>query len=234
MPARRLTAFGAVLVAASLAVYAWLHVTPPSADLDWRRRTISQYALLENGWAFDVATLLLAAGSAAVLAALVRSGAVRARSGAFAALALWVAGLIGVVVFEKHNWAAGPSISGDVHRAASLLAFLSLPAGAVLAGAPWLRRRSDRQATRAAAVAVFLAGIVSLLCFSPILWALVSETWTGVRWWHAIPLGGVERLLGAVEVSTVLLLARWAFTPAATDDPDRSQAGTLTAGRARP
>ncbi len=84
--------------------------------------------------------MLLAAGSAAIGVALVRAGVFRARSGAAVALALWVAGLVGVVLFEKHNWSAGPSISGDVHRAASLLAFLSLPVAAVLAGRPWLRR----------------------------------------------------------------------------------------------
>jgi hypothetical protein len=229
--ARRLTLLGVACVAASLALYAWLHVTPPSADLDWRTRTVSQYALLDNGWAFDAATLLLAAGSAAVLAALLRTGAVRPRSGAVAGLGLWVVGLIGVVVFEKHNWSAGPSMSGDVHRAASLLAFLGLPAGAMLGAAPWLRRPG----ARAAAVAVFLAGLVSLLCFSPILWALISETWTGVRWWRAIPLGGVERLLGAAEVVTVLLMARWAYrsAPFVADRPG-GQAGILAAGRARP
>jgi hypothetical protein len=61
---------------------------------------------------------------------------------------------------------------------------------------------------------VALGGAVSLLCFTPILWALVSEPWTGVRWWRAIPLGGVERLLGLAEVVTVLLLAWWAVRAA--------------------
>jgi hypothetical protein len=54
------------------------------------------------------------------------------------ALMLWVAGLVGVVLFVKHDWAAGPSLYGDIHRAASFVAFLSLPAGALLAAAPWL------------------------------------------------------------------------------------------------
>ncbi|MEU4425885.1 DUF998 domain-containing protein [Actinoplanes sp. NPDC024001] len=207
---RHLARFGVACVAACLGLFAWLHLTPPSALLDWRTRTLSQYALLDNGWAFDTATLLLALGSAAVILALVRAGVLRARSGAAVALWLWVAGLIGVVVFEKHNWAVGPSISGDVHRAASLLAFLSLPVAALLAGAFGLRR----PAARTAATAVLLAGAVSLLCFTPILWALLAEPWTGVRWWRAIPLGTVERLLGLAEVVTVLLLARWAtLTP---------------------
>ncbi|GAA0225483.1 DUF998 domain-containing protein [Cryptosporangium japonicum] len=192
---------GAACVGVSLVLFGVLHVVPPSAELDWSRRTISQYALLPNGWLFDAATLLLAAGSLAVVAALHRAGLLT--RGAGVALLLWVVGLVGVVWFEKHDWSVGPSVSGDVHRAASLLAFLSLPAGALLAAAPRLRH-SD------AARRVAVGGVVSFLCFTPILWALVSEPWTGVRWWRAIPLGGVERVLGLAEVATVLLLAGWA------------------------
>ena len=204
---------GVLCVAASLVLYALLHLLPPSADLDWSRRTISQYALLSNGWVFDAATLLLAAGSLAVLVALRRAGLVR--RGAAVALLLWVAGLIGVVWFEKHNWSVGPSLSGDIHRVASLVAFLSLPAGALLAAAPWLRAPDTRPPARLVAA----GGALSLLCFTPILWALVSEPWTGVRWWQAIPLGGVERLLGLAEVMTVLVMAWWAARTARTAHP---------------
>ncbi|MEU8659859.1 DUF998 domain-containing protein [Actinoplanes philippinensis] len=196
---RALAALGVAAVLTSLGLYASLHVLPPSADLDWTRRTISQYALMPDGWVFDVATLLLAAGSAAILAALRRAG--RLGRGALTVLALWVVGLVGVVWFEKHNWQAGPSMSGDVHRVFSVVAFLSLPIGALLA------------AGRAPGTARWVAagGVVSLLCFTPILWAVLAQSWTGVRWWHAIPLGTVERLLGLAEVVTVLLLAVWAL-----------------------
>lgn len=201
MSIRFLSALGAGCVLASLVLYGVLHLVPPSAGLDWSRRTISQYALLSNGWLFDTATLALAAGSLAVVLALWRASLLS--WGAGVALLLWVVGLVGVVWFEKHNWAVGPSIGGNIHRAASLLAFLSLPAGALLAAAP-------RRAHSPAARWVALGGIVSFGCFAPILWALVSEPWTGVRWWRAIPLGGVERALGLAEVATVLLLAGWA------------------------
>ncbi|MEV4276596.1 DUF998 domain-containing protein [Actinoplanes xinjiangensis] len=205
---RALAALGVAGVLASLALYASLHVLPPSAGLDWSRRTISQYALMPNGWIFDAATLLLAAGSAAILAALHRTG--RLTRGALVALALWVVGLVGVVWFEKHNWQAGPSMSGDVHRVASVVAFLSLPIGALLA--------AGRRPGRARWVAA--GGVVSLLCFTPILWAVLAEPWTGVRWWQAIPLGTVERLLGLAEVLTVLLLAWWAVrTESVRDRP---------------
>ncbi|GLY07147.1 DUF998 domain-containing protein [Actinoplanes sp. NBRC 101535] len=299
-----LAGIGVACVVASLGLYAMLHVVQPSAELDWARRTISQYALLSNGWAFDAATLLLAAGSSAVLVALLRAGVVTLP--AVVALVLWILGLVGVVWFEKHNWAAGPSSSGDIHRVASVIAFLSLPAGALLAAWPWLHAdrpaglRSDRAAgswsDRAAGLrsdraagswsdraaelrsdrpagsrsdraagseagrqgeldadqvaalsagrssevdadradrfsglhvglparVVAFGGVASLLCFAPILWAVVAEPWTGVRWWRAIPLGGVERLLGLVEVATVLLLAWWAVRATRSAVPEES------------
>jgi hypothetical protein len=207
---RGLARLGVACVAMSLALFAWLHLTPPSAQVDWRTRTLSQYALLENGWTFDVATLLLAAGSAAVLAALIRAARIGPRSGTAAGVALWIAGLVGVVLFEKHDWTAGPSMNGDIHRVASLLAFLSLPVGALL--------------TRSRAIV--LAGLVSLLCFSPILWALAAQTWTGERWWRAIPLGTVERALCASEVITLLLMAAWAARHGDTGQPSRGDRGS--------
>ncbi|MEV6345292.1 DUF998 domain-containing protein [Actinoplanes sp. NPDC051851] len=237
-----LAALGVVCVATSLTLFALLHVLPPSASLDWTRRTISQYALLPNGWVFDTATLLLAAGSAGILIALHRTGVLR--RGAVIALAAWVVGLIGVVWFQKHSWSGGgPSISGDIHRFFSLVAFVSLPAGALLAAAPWLRHptpATHASAAQAPAVhapavhapvsasavgdpraarSVALGGAASLLCFTPILYALISQSWTGVRWWQAIPLGTFERLLGLVEVTTVLLLAWWAIRATRTRQP---------------
>jgi hypothetical protein len=218
MSGRRLAGLGVATVAASIALFAWLHFAPASARLDWKTRTISQYALLENGWAFNTATLLLAAGSTAILAALVRAHLIGVTSGAAAALVLWVLGLVGVVWFEKHNWAVGPSTSGDIHRVAGLMAFLSVPAAALLAGVPWLRRPYPR----APAVVVTIAGVMSYLCFTPLLWAVLAEPWTGVRWWRAIPLGAVERLLGFSEVLTLLLLAWWAWRAAGVSQPVRA------------
>ncbi|MEU8821959.1 hypothetical protein [Actinoplanes sp. NPDC048796] len=65
---------------------------------------------------------------------------------------------------------------------------LSLPARR---GSPW------------AGVLPILAFLVlSLLCFNPILWALLSEPRTGVHRRRAIPLGAVEGLRGAAEEAT--------------------------------
>jgi hypothetical protein len=63
------------------------------------------------------------------------------------------------------------------------------------------------------------------LCFSPIVIAILTEPWTGVRWWRAIPLGAVERALALAEVATVLALGWWAA---------RASGGAPASGATRP
>jgi hypothetical membrane protein len=186
------TALGALLVGV-------LHLVPPSGSVDPVRRTISEYALLTNGWVFDLAVLVLAGGSAAVLVALIRLDLVRPVSLGALGLLLWSVGLTLVVIYPKDRFTA----DGAIHRAASLTAFLALPVAAIAIGAMWRRHERWR---REGWTAVGL-GIVSLLCFSPLVWAvLFSEQ----RWWRAIPLGAVERAIAFSEVVAVVALGVWA------------------------
>jgi hypothetical protein len=207
---RSLAVAGIAAIVVALGMIGALHVTGPSADLDPMRRTISQYALLESGNVFNVAVVLLAAGSAATMLALIRTSLVPVRSGASLALLLWSVGLAAVVYFPKHNWAVGPSTEGTIHRYASVIAFLSLPVAALLIG--WRRRGNGRWRTQA--IVTGLLGALALACFAPIAVAFALHPFTGVPWWRAIPLGGVERLLALVEVVTVVHLAFWAIRAA--------------------
>jgi hypothetical protein len=206
LPGRMLAAVGLLAVVSGALTVALMHVIGPSARVSLVRRTISEYALLDNGWVFNLAVLALAAGSFAVLLAMLRSGLVAPASLGALALLLWSLGLAGAVLFPKHNWAVGPSMSGDLHRVASLVAFLSLPLAALAIGARW--RRDPRW--RPYAVVALGLGALCLLSFSPLAYAIVSQPLTGVRWWRAIPLGAVERTLALVEVVTVLALGWWA------------------------
>lgn len=208
---RSLALAGIAAVVVAIGMIGALHVTGPSAELDPMHRTISQYALLETGNVFNAAVMVLAAGSAATLLALIRTGLVPVRSGAASALLLWCVGLAAVVYFPKHNWSVGPSIEGTVHRYASVLAFLSLPIAALLIGRLW---RNDARWRGHATGSTVLGGL-ALLCFAPIAVAFALYPFTGVPWWRAIPLGGVERLLALVEVVTVLYLGYWAIRAAA-------------------
>ena len=130
--ARWLGLAGATTIVAGAALVVVLHVREPSVSPV--RRTISEYALLDHAWLFNAAVFLVAAGSLVTLLALVRTDLLRPLSVASLALAVWCAALVGVVAFPKHNWAVGPSVSGEVHRGLSLAAFVSLPLAAVLVG----------------------------------------------------------------------------------------------------
>ena len=132
MPVRASVAVGLVGTALAVVLVGLLHVLY-AGDVDPVRRTISEYALRDLGWMFDTGVLGLAAGSVAVLIALVRAGLVRWPSFAAVGMLVWAAGMVAVVVFEKTNWAVGPSVGGVIHRYASLVAFLALPVATLVA-----------------------------------------------------------------------------------------------------
>jgi hypothetical protein len=197
---------GLLACGAGILVVAALHAVHPADEINPIRRTISEYALHESAWLFNLGVLGLAAGSAAVLLALTLTGLVRPASVSGIGLLLWVAGLLAVVYFPKHDWRIGPSGTGDVHRLASLVAFVSLPAAAIALG--WCWRRHPHWAGYARYT---LAGAaLASMFFGVIVGAVLLEPVTGVRWWRAIPLGAVERGLAVAEVLTVLTLGLWA------------------------
>lgn len=198
-----LSAIGTVLVLAGIALVGLLDLLPASAPLF---RTISHYALTDQRWVFDSALLILAAGSAVILIGLVRKGLTRAASPAAVFLAMWVIGLVMVVLFPKHDWSVGPSLSGDIHRVGSALAFLGLPIAAMLLARPWLTEVASRSFART----VWWLGLVSLLWFPPIVAVIAYYGPLGARWWEFFPLGLWERGLALTEVLAVVALGCWA------------------------
>ena len=191
--------------AACLALVGVLHVVPPSSLINPWRRTISEYALHDQAWVFNLALAALALGSLAILVALVVARIVPPGSAAALALAVWSASLFAVIVFPKHNWSLGPSVSGHIHRGVSAVGFLALPLGAGLVAYAWRHGRWRRYAYGTLALSV-----LSLLAFSPIAVAFLQQPLTGIRWWRVFPLGTVERVLALCEVATVIALGWWA------------------------
>jgi hypothetical protein len=192
---RATASFGLSGVAAAVLLIGVLHVIPPSSRVSVVRRTISEYALLEDAWVFNLGVLALAFGSLAVIASLAGQKLIKAISPASILLGIWSLCLIAIVAFPKNNWAIGPSFGGMIHRYASVVAFVSLPIAAILIG------RAARSAWP-----VWL-GAISLGWFGLILGAVVLQPFTGTRWWVAIPLGAVERGLLLTEVAAVASLA---------------------------
>lgn len=210
--ARWLAAAGIGGAAAAVALVGGLHLVPETAGISPVRRTISEYALTDAGWVFNLGAVVLALGSLAVLAALVLTGTARHRSIGSLLTGGWVAALLVVVLFPKHNWAVGPSLDGHIHRAASVVAFLCLPLAVLMLTR---RRRSTaggRPDQSLAARSAFWLAVISLLWFAPIAGALLQSPVTGTPWWQAIPLGLVERGLVMSEVLAVVALGCWAIS----------------------
>lgn len=190
-----------IAVVVTVSIFAALHLLPPTSTISPVTRTISEYALTSSAWAFNLGVLLLVAGSVAIFGGLALLGRVRAVGAVFGAF--WVAGLLTLVNFPKHNWAlGGVSNTGQIHRLASLVAFLALPIAVII-----ITRRRGRASDRSSARWAFWLGLLSLAWFSPMLYAISTAPLTGTPWWQAIPLGLVERGLTLTEVLSLVALA---------------------------
>ncbi|MGI5125893.1 DUF998 domain-containing protein [Pseudonocardia sp. CA-107938] len=202
---RLLAALGLAGAAVAVLTIGALHLLAAST-VDPIRRTISEYALGDHGWLFDVGVLALAAGAAAVLVALVRTGRVRVLSPAVLLYGVGVLGLVLVVAFEKTNWAVGPSLSGTIHRWSSLLVFVALPLAVLLMGRAL---RARWVAALGAGTLAWMAAILAGIPLGPVL---------GRPWWQVWPLGLMERGLALTLVAAVVALGVWTVRqqPAAT------------------
>lgn len=188
----------ATSVVAILALDAFLGGESHRPGRTLRMATISEYVYTSGGWAFLTGVLALAVGSMLLLVGLIRAGVLAPLSVGSILLSLWVIGLVGVAAFPKHNWEIGPSTSGSIHRLATLLAFVSLPAAVLVIA------RRHRQARPA----VWLA-YGSMAWLSVLFGAIVIGMLTDLRWYRIIPLGIVERGIVAFEVGAVLALGIW-------------------------
>ncbi|AXB42024.1 DUF998 domain-containing protein [Amycolatopsis albispora] len=197
-PADTIAGFAALTT--GVALIALLHVLPGTADISPVRRTISQYALTDSRWIFDLGVALVAVGSAVLFYALVRRGLIERFSAASVFGGLWTVSLLLIVAFPKTNWAIGPSLGGTIHRYASVVAFVALPL-AVIFGA----RTVFRHSPFARRLAVFF-GITSLLWFGLILLGVVNMLAGGEPWWTFVPLGLVERLMALNEMFAIAAL----------------------------
>lgn len=209
--ARRLAALGLLGPAIASVLVGALHVMPDTAGISPYSRTISEYALTDDAWAFNLGVVALALGSLLILVAPVLAGLTRTRSIGFALGLAWVAALLIVVVFPKHNWAVGPSANGQIHRAASLVAFLCLPPAVML-----LTRRRISGGNPAARCAFWLAA-ASLGWFAPLATAALLSPVTGTPWYRAVPIGLVERSLVVFEVAAVVAVGIWVLSATRRD-----------------
>ncbi|WP_027927398.1 DUF998 domain-containing protein [Amycolatopsis benzoatilytica] len=195
-----LAGIGALALGAVLMLL--LQVVLPTNEISATWRTISEYGLSDHKWMFDLAVVLVAAGSAIAFAVLRLQG--RLPRAAAVLGALWTAGLLVIVAFPKTDWANAAASSGPggaLHRAASVVAFVCLPVAVLVAArAAFPDQPRRRWLVRALAIA-------ALAWFAVIIGAIAVAALTGQHWWLLIPLGLVERGMALTELLALAALS---------------------------
>lgn len=177
-----------------------LQLIPPTDEISALDTTISEYGTTTNKWIFDLALILLAAGSTAGLTVLLRQGRLPVSAAALGAV--WTLGLLVILAFAKHDWRIDPTMTpaGIAHRAASIVAFVCLPL-AVLASA---RRAFPHAPGRR--LTVRLLAIASFGWLVVIVGAIAVAIHTGHDWWLSTPYGLEERGLALTELLALAML----------------------------
>ncbi|MEU8087556.1 DUF998 domain-containing protein [Micromonospora sp. NPDC049101] len=192
MPGTRntgLLALGGIALAALLTVIGHLEVND---DLNPWALTISDFAVSDRGGVIDVAMVVLALATVALLYGLRRTGPPRPRAGtAELLLGGWVGGLLLAALVPTNEPGTAMTTAAYVHRYASVVAFLALPVGGWL-----LARRPD--------LAPAARTLRTLVLFSLALAAaMVWSAYPGDR----VLIGLAERLLILTEVAVLATVA---------------------------
>ncbi|WP_405427350.1 DUF998 domain-containing protein [Micromonospora sp. NBC_00617] len=194
MPGTRSTGLltlGGIALATLLTVIGHLDVND---DLSPWALTVSDFAVSDRGGVIDVAMVVLAAATAALLLGLrsIRSAAPgRGHRLTELLLGAWVAGLLLAAAVPTNEPGTAMTTAAYLHRYASMVAFLALPVGG------WLLARRPELAP----VSRVLRGLV-----------LASVTLAAAMVWSAYPgdrvlIGLAERLLILTEVTLLCTVA---------------------------
>ncbi|MEV0212710.1 DUF998 domain-containing protein [Micromonospora sp. NPDC050695] len=193
MPGTRTTgllALGGIAMAAVLTVIGHLEVND---DLNPWALTISDFAVSDRGGAIDVAMVVLAFATVALLSGLRHTGPPRRNVGRTAELLLgaWVAGLLAAAVVPTNEPGTAMTTTAYVHRYASVVAFLALPV------AGWLLARRPDLTTAARPLRALV--LLSLALAAAMIWS----AYPGDR----MLIGLAERLLIVTEVAVLATVA---------------------------
>ncbi|MEU1682943.1 DUF998 domain-containing protein [Micromonospora zamorensis] len=193
MPVTRSTgllALGGIALAALLTVIGHFEVND---DLNPWALTISDFAVSDRGGVIDVAMVVLALATVALLYGLRRADPPRSRSARTAELLLgaWVGGLLLAAVVPTNEPGTAMTTAAYLHRYASVVAFLALPVSG------WLLAR--RPALTPAARTLRTLVLLSLALAAAMIWS----AYPGDR----MLIGLAERLLILTEVAVLATVA---------------------------
>lgn len=211
--ARAAALAGLAGIALSTGLVLALHVLAPVPGP--AHTMISNYALGGYRPLFDLGVLALVGASAAVLAALVATGAVRPGGAATRLLLTWCAGMVLVVAFPTTSSALPPTPEAVVHAVAAVVGFAALPLGALVIA----RDRRAVHVRRAAALRAL--AVLSLVLLVPVLGGLAPGSPIAVQAAAGTPFGLLQRALVVVDLAVLVLLALTALARTDGSGPSR-------------
>lgn len=218
-----ITTAAAVMAAVLLAGLDLLLGLPPGVG-----STISAYVFTDGEWAFQLAIAALIIGCATLVAGVVLAGLATPRSLGSTLLVIAGIALVVLLVFPKTDWSQGDSWHGQLHRLASLVAFIGAPVGIIALAAR--RRAGEPAAATALRRTALTLAVASLLWLAPLVFAAAQMVFGGPPWWHALPLGLMERGIVFSAIAATAAIGLWiAMSAGGAADRLVAQAGPSSA-----
>jgi hypothetical membrane protein len=192
----------ATLVATTMVV--GLHLLPGWGGVNPLTGMLSDYGVRPDGWVFDSSLDILSLASLAVLVKMAVHGVVRSRASVILMLS-WCLCLVGIATFTKDPNLAKQTFEGSLHLWVTAAACASLPLAGIVIG--W-RHRKDPDWRRFALTTQALA-VLSIPCFLPFITSFFVIRFEHIAGPPELPTGLVERLMGAVDIAIVVVMALW-------------------------
>lgn len=211
---------GGTLLATAMVVT--LHLLPNFGGVNPMHGMLSDYALRPDGWLFRVALVIVGTCSIALWALLVRHHVARGWL-PMAVMTLWCVGLVGIAVFSKDRVETNQTIHGGVHLWFTVVACGALPLVALILG---FQHRKHRHWRKFAITSIVLA-LANIPCLLPFVIAFFLNVLTHSETYSGPATGLVERLMGGLDIVSLLVLGVWAYAAA------RNRRAVLMAKRAR-
>ncbi|WP_245805022.1 DUF998 domain-containing protein [Amycolatopsis australiensis] len=199
-----------------------LHVDRRWGPINPATAMLSDYAWCPGWWMWDAALALIATGSAVVLAVLYRRRVLMGWP-AVSAMAAWCLSVSAVAVFSKDPQGGAVTPTGKAHLYATAVSCVSLPMAGWLLGR---RHRHEPRWRRSAAWSRRLA-LATIPFFLPFIVPFIANVLLGGHL-PTVATGLVERMMAALELALLVVLARW-VRPAGTEDTAPGSAGAAGA-----
>ncbi|MFJ9782725.1 DUF998 domain-containing protein [Amycolatopsis sp. NPDC101161] len=209
-----------VVFAVAGGLLAVLHVDPRWGPINPMTGMLSDYAWCPGWWMWDTALVLIAAGSAVVLAVLHRRRVLVGRP-AVSAMVVWCLSVLAVAVFSKDPQGGAVTATGKAHLGATAISCVSLPLAGWLLGR---RHRHEPSWRRSAAWSRRLA-LATIPFFLPFIVPFTADVVLGGHL-PTVATGLVERAMAALELALLVVLARWVRPATAGDALDSPPSAT--------